>query len=192
MPSPLGHALAGAAAGWALTIPSKQPAALSGVWRTGAWFAALGALPDLDLALGAHRAISHSIGAAVIVGLAAGALTRSGRVALASIAAYASHALLDWLAADSSPPLGVMALWPFTTNYYLSGVEMFDSIWRKKETPDFWPHNLKAIARELLILLPPALIAYYYYHRRRPAEGLLQQARQGDRTFLSHRRSSDQ
>ena len=158
MPSPLGHALAGAAAGWALTLSSRPPTPHQPIWRTGACFALLGALPDADLLLGAHRAISHSIGAAMVVGLAAAALTRRGRVAVAAAAAYCSHALLDWLSEDTSVPLGVMALWPFSTDYYLSSVTLFDSIWRRNETPDFWVHNAMAIGRELLILGPVFLL----------------------------------
>jgi hypothetical protein len=155
----------------ALTWAPKHPRVAGPLWRTGAWFALLGALPDADLLLGAHRAISHSLGAAVIVGLAAAALTREGRVALAAALAYGSHALLDWLSEDTSVPLGVMGLWPLTTDYYLSSTAVFDSIWRKKETPDFWEHNLKAIGRELLILGPLLGIVLWVEKARRSGRG---------------------
>src|ERR687895_792307 len=95
MPSPLGHALAGAAVGWALTTSSTQSASVRSVWRAGAWFALLAMLPDADLLFGAHRGISHSLGAACIVGLAVAALTRRPGFAIAAAAAYASHVVLD-------------------------------------------------------------------------------------------------
>ena len=170
MPSPLGHAVGGVAIAWAVSAPVVRSSVRASPWRSAAWFAALGALPDADLLVGSHRAISHSIGAALIVSLAAAALTRQGRLALAAGLAYASHALLDWLSEDTSVPLGVMALWPLSTDYYLSGVTVFDSIWRRKETPDFWSHNAAAVARELLILLP--LLGIVLWWRRSALAGV--------------------
>ena len=38
----------------------------------------------------------------------------SARLALATGLAYATHTLLDWLGTDASPPIGIMALWPFS------------------------------------------------------------------------------
>ena len=75
MPSPIGHALAGVAAAWAVDLVPGDRA-----WRTApasaAWYlragdgltllcAGLGAAPDLDLAFVAHRTVTHSIGAVV-------------------------------------------------------------------------------------------------------------------------------
>ena len=169
MPSPLGHALAGATVGWALSHSSRPSPPLTSLWRAGAWFALLGMLPDADLLIGAHRGISHSLGAACIVGLATAALTRRTSFAIAAALAYGSHVVLDWLSEDTSVPLGVMALWPLTTDYYLSGVAAFDSIWRRKETPDFWEHNAIAVARELLIVGPPFAAAVWVLLKRKPS-----------------------
>src|SRR5688500_5091594 len=69
MPSPLGHALGGMAAGWLVARPARGSAV--DVVKSGAWFAVLGIVPDLDLLLGPHRAATHSFVAALIVGLAA-------------------------------------------------------------------------------------------------------------------------
>lgn len=158
MPSPLGHALAGAAAGWAVAGPAAvrdahgRPRRL---WITGAAFALLGMLPDLDLLTASHRGASHSISAALLVGVAGALLTRRWRLGLAAAAAFGSHALLDWLGSDTSAPFGIMALWPFVREHYHSRIDLFDAISRRYWLPGFWEQNARAIGRELLILLPP-------------------------------------
>src|SRR4026208_832058 len=70
------------------------------------------------------------------------------------------RALLDWLGADSSMPVGIMALWPITWEYYQVATPIFDSVWRRNETPDFWSHNIWAVAKELAVLVPLAWIAF--------------------------------
>jgi membrane-bound metal-dependent hydrolase YbcI (DUF457 family) len=159
MPSPLGHALAGAAAGWAAAGLVRGPFTTAELWRRGAAFGVLGMLPDIDLLIGAHRGPSHSLTAALIVGLAVLAVTRQGALALASAASYASHVLLDWLGSDTSPPIGVMALWPVTRDYYESNVHLFEAVSRRYWLPEFWTHNLRAVGWEVVILLPLAWAA---------------------------------
>jgi inner membrane protein len=167
MPTPLGHALGGIAAGCALAPASRAGSAAGALWRYAPWFALLGMFPDVDLLFDVHRGPTHSLGAALIAGLAALALTRRWRLAAAAACAYASHVLLDWLGADTSIPVGVMAFWPLTREHYQSSVEVFDSVWRRNETPDFWSHNIKALARELAVLLPLAWLSLSYSLRRR-------------------------
>lgn len=174
MPSPVGHALAGAAAGWALAGPPGRSGrnAYREVWRQGLVFAMLGILPDLDLLLPLeHRTVSHSLTAAFVVGLAAAALTRRGRLGLAAGAAYATHVLLDWLGSDTTPPIGVMALWPFSRAYYESRLHLFHAVSRRFPSPEFWVQNTRALMRELLVLAPPAGLACW--------SRLSQAARQG-------------
>jgi membrane-bound metal-dependent hydrolase YbcI (DUF457 family) len=156
MPTPLGHALGAAAAGWAVAPPLPPAVPMAATLRRGLWFALLGMLPDVDLLLGIHRGPTHSVGAALIAALATAAVTSDARFGLAAGCAYATHALLDWLGADSSMPVGIMALWPFTWEYYQASSPIFDSVWRRNETPDFWAHNVKAVAKELLVLTPLA------------------------------------
>ena len=110
--------------------------------------------PDLDLLVHSHRGESHSIGAALAAGVLAWAITRRPRWAAAVTLAWGSHILLDWLSNDTRPPLGVMALWPFTREYYKAGIEIFPPVSRRYWESRFWLYNLKAVAFELLILLP--------------------------------------
>ena len=170
MPSPIGHALGGIAAG----------AAVSGRagWGSLLLFAALGAMPDADFLLPIpHRGPTHSLGSAVLVFLVAWpALTwrrpagwqgiSAVRLALAIATAWGSHTLLDWLGADSSTPRGVMALWPLATTYYVSGFEVFENISRRYWLPGFWRHNAVAVMREVMILTPAASLAGWAARRR--------------------------
>jgi len=158
MPSPLGHALAGLAAGWLVALPE-------GPWRRegaarAAVFAVAGMGADLDLLAGAHSGPTHGVGTAALVGLAAYLVTRRARLAAALAAAYASHTLLDWLGSDSAVPIGIMALWPFSREYYESDVHLFHAISRRYWEPGFWTSNLRAIGRELLVLGPIAAVAF--------------------------------
>lgn len=137
----------------------------------GAVFAAAGAAADLDLLAGAHSGPAHGLGAAVIAGALAWLWIRRARslwmpanaerFAAAVAAAYASHTLLDWLGTDTSAPIGIMALWPISHEYYESRLHVFMAISRRYWLPEFWTYNLRALARELLILVPIVGIVAY-------------------------------
>lgn len=158
MPSPIAHGIAGVTAGWLIDPPSRQR-----TWRIGA-YAAAGMAADLDLLVGAHSGPSHGLGAALIVGVASWLIVRrtetrrSGIAACAIALAYASHTLLDWLGTDSSAPIGIMALWPFSHDSYESPWHVFMAISRRYWLPEFWTFNLLALGRELVILVPLALM----------------------------------
>lgn len=158
MPSPIGHALGGMACGW--LAGGRAPH-----WKKqAALFGALGALPDLDFLFGTHSTYSHSIGACaavlVIAGLAATDCSRRWRVAVAAAAAYGSHVLLDWLGSDTTPPIGILALWPITGGYYQSDLHWFLAIRRQYWLDTFWADNLRAIAWEIILLGPAAALAW--------------------------------
>ncbi len=91
-------------------------------------------------------------------------------MAAAIAAAWASHLLLDWLGSDTSPPIGIMALWPFSREHYQSSFYVFDAISRRYWLPEqFVWSNLKAALKEVLILGPVAGISYwmtYVNHKR--------------------------
>jgi inner membrane protein len=88
---------------------------------------------------------------------------------LAIFAAYASHIFLDWIGDDTSPPFGVMALWPFSREYFMSPVSLMPAISRRYWLPGFWAHNLRALLFEIVVLGPLALAAWWgggYFRRR--------------------------
>ena len=170
MPSPVGHALAGLTAGWLVrgtpTFNEKT------TWtREAALFGTLGILPDVDLLFGTHSGPTHGIGAAALVGLVAfliwpGRTAARVQAALACVLAYSSHIVLDWLGSDSSPPIGIMAFWPISREYYESTLHVFMAISRRYwQGWAFWRQNLTALARELLILGP--IFAAVTFGRRR-------------------------
>lgn len=155
MPSPVGHALAGAAIAWCARgssasegearTPEARPERDPTAANPGAGALAkqdapllitcalLAVAPDLDLLLGIHRTYSHSLGAIIAVFVATLIVTssvastrhRALPLALICAAAYGSHVLLDWLGADPTPPIGIQALWPFSHGWYISGLDLF-------------------------------------------------------------------
>ena len=170
MPSPIGHALAGIAAGW-LVAPAETRDTRATLGRA-AIFAVAGMAPDVDLLFGAHSGPTHGLGAAVLAGIVAWVCLKAGAtrgrfaLALAVAAACASHTLLDWLGSDTAAPIGIMALWPFSRDYYESGLHVFMAISRRYWLAEFWTYNLRALVRELAILLPVAAAVVLL---RRPA-----------------------
>ena len=164
------------AAGWMIAAP---PAGGRRAVIQAAGFVLAATVPDLDLLTGGHRGPTHSLAAALCAGAvtwtwvtvvpgrafsAAGHPRPKGwaalRFAVAMTAAYATHTLLDWLGSDSSVPVGIMALWPMSRDYYASDSHVFMSIWRRYWTPGFWTHNTLAVAREVAILGPLAWLAW--------------------------------
>lgn len=164
MPSPVGHALGGALVAVALTP--------RGTWRTGrpletivaacrtplVMTAAVAAcLPDLDFAWGRHNMETHSLGAAVAAGLLTWVVARGptrGRMAVVVALAWATHVLFDWLGSDDTAPIGVMALWPWTSSFYFADAYVFAAISRRYWLPGFWRHNLMAVVKEAVMLAP--------------------------------------
>jgi inner membrane protein len=126
------------------------------LFRQGAGFAAIGTAPDLDLLVGLHSMYTHSVAAVVLVGVLAWFLRRgrAARWAVASAAALASHILLDWLGSDTTAPIGIMALWPFSSCFYQSPFFVFPAVSRRFGEWSFVVQNAKALMWEVVILVP--------------------------------------
>jgi len=124
-------------------------------------FALLGMIPDVDLLFGVHSMYTHSIGAMLLVLLLGRLVTGAWRWAVAASLAYGTHLLLDWLGHDTTAPIGIMALWPLTGEYYQSDLHMFLPISRRYMLPGFLAHNLTAMAREILCIGPFAFASYW-------------------------------
>jgi membrane-bound metal-dependent hydrolase YbcI (DUF457 family) len=168
MPTPLGHAIAGVAAGWLVAPPAidRRRRVIQ-----AALFAGLAMTPDLDLLVGRHSGETHSIGAAAI---AAGIVAwlrwpiarGRARIFLAAWLAWSTHPLLDALSPDTSPPIGVMAFWPLSHAYVQTGWAILEPIWRFPVTVRMIRHDVFATLREIAILLP-VLAAMWMWRRRR-------------------------
>jgi membrane-bound metal-dependent hydrolase YbcI (DUF457 family) len=182
VPSPAGHLIAGIAIAWA--AEAAQPLRLrrqdAGSPSAGGPIvtplvlicAALALAPDLDILLASHRTYTHSIAAVAVAAIVAGSIARALRspalaTALACGLVVASHIVLDWLGRDYSTPRGLMALWPLSTSYYYSGIDLFADISRRYWKPDeFIVQNAVSIAREVVILAPAAALVFWLRARR--------------------------
>jgi len=172
MPSPIAHGLVG------LTVhilASKDREELRDPWRIGVTVGAA-LVPDVDLLFrfvdGAnhHNNETHSLGFALLAAVAAALAFRvSGWrrplvLALAVGLAWSSHVLLDVLNLDTHPPIGLMALWPFSDAYYKSPFLLFLDIGRTLD----WTavkHNTVSAAWECVVLVPALLAAWRYRTR---------------------------
>ncbi len=175
MPSPVGHALGGAIAA-VLIAPRGTPtgsgsrlmalrARLSHpLVRLGAL---AGCLPDADFLWGRHNMETHSVGAALAAALVAGLALRSRRAALVTGLAWLTHVAFDWLGSDDTPPLGVMALWPFDDRFVFAHAYLFEAISRRYWLPNFVTHNAWAVTSEVLMLAP--ILAVLVWWRQRGA-----------------------
>lgn len=148
-----------------------------GRWPLIAGCAVLAALPDVDFLLPLpHRGPTHSITAALAMFAVAFVILRPGNVrtdalrfAAATGLAVLSHVLFDWLGQDSRTPRGLMALWPLTSDYYISGLNLFNAVDRRVSMPGFFKSNAIAVFRELVILLPVVFLAWRSGRHRRNA-----------------------
>jgi membrane-bound metal-dependent hydrolase YbcI (DUF457 family) len=169
MPTPIGHALAGLAVAGVSGGGHRMANSHLGVLVFCA------TAPDLDLVLrlidgvNHHRGASHSFGAAVLVGIAGFLLRRFG-VPLPSGwlmgAAWASHVVLDYFGLDTSPPIGEMALWPFSSGFFASPISVFYDVPRSL-TAVAMRHNAVAVVIELVVLVPMVAVCRRFQLSRR-------------------------
>ena len=98
--------------------------------------------PDLDFLPGIligepalyHRGVTHTVGALLVVSVAAWAVARILRSrsawwwGLGAAAAYGSHLLVDWMTVDAVPPAGIRMLWPLTGAWLHAPFNLFGEI----------------------------------------------------------------
>jgi inner membrane protein len=186
VPSPVGHTLAG--------LCGYMVAKDYGLPRRQGWLLIVSVvipnLADIDflpgLLLGdpriVHRQVTHSIVAAIIVGLLIGCLASRWRLSgtwwgIWGGGLYLSHIILDLLVADSNPPLGLQFLWPFSGEYFIAPVTPFPgfdyyspAIGMVRTLLSF--DNLESMLREVVLMAPFVGLAWYYGQYRR--RGLLE------------------
>lgn len=173
MPSPVGHSIAG------LTVhvlTARDEAELLDPRRIGVIVLASLA-PDLDLLFklidgrNHHQQETHSLGFVVLAALASAAafkLLRWPRPAALGIAfgfAWLSHVLLDYLNRDTNPPLGLMALWPWSREFYKFPWPIFLDVGRTL-TWETLRNNVLAASWEAVVLLPLFSLAWRLRGRR--------------------------
>ncbi len=167
MPSPVGHALGG------LIV-----AELLGGSMRRVPVVVLACAPDLDVFAGLldgdpsgkHARATHSLSAAALVAVGAGAVGalrghRFVRWGGTALAAYGSHLLLDYLGKESESGEGMELYWPFSHRRAASERGWFPTFTSKSKGRGFWRgllswHNARTVAHEVLMLGPPALLAH--------------------------------
>jgi membrane-bound metal-dependent hydrolase YbcI (DUF457 family) len=167
VPSPVGHALGGLIV-HVLTARDRDERTSLG---RAALLTAAATAPDLDLVFrfvdgrNHHQAETHSIGAAVLAAVVVWAVARFRRrpraaaLGLATGAAWLSHLVLDYAGADTHPPIGILALWPFERGYYKLPWPLFLDIGRTLEWATL-RHDALAVGWEILVLGPLLLASW--------------------------------
>jgi membrane-bound metal-dependent hydrolase YbcI (DUF457 family) len=176
MALPIAHAAAGYVVHRATRddppgVPGGRRRVSADEWRRAALFMFLGNLPDFDFVIGFvlgqpgrfHRGLSHTLMAAIVFGAVVGLVQQwRGRdrfrtAAVAFGAAYLSHLVIDFFTIDHRPPYGGQFLWPFSAEYWIAPVTIFNEILIDGRTrADFlrtvlaWP-IVGVLARELVI-----------------------------------------
>ena len=180
MPSPVAHSLIGLTLGTAWLLPRVRLAD----WRTwlrdnrGALFATVLAANacDLDylpgLLVGApnclHRWLGHTAVWAALAGFTIWLVWRCAAAPLPRwalpvlLAAALSHILADYVDEDTRAPFGILALWPFYDGFVISAQPIFLSLEKASLAAVCSWHNVRAVARELLVTLPPLLAVVFY------------------------------
>jgi membrane-bound metal-dependent hydrolase YbcI (DUF457 family) len=181
VPSPIGHALAGAAIAWSF----RGTSATGGVGTLPLACAVAAALPDIDLLyMPTHRTATHSVPVAILLTIVAIGVTgwvkpiadwcgsrfnRSSRtfvIGLACGLAWSSHILLDWLGADANPPYGVQAFWPFSDTWFYSGLDVFPGTQRRDPlSTAAMLINLRAAGQEMLAVGSIAAAVWWFRQR---------------------------
>jgi membrane-bound metal-dependent hydrolase YbcI (DUF457 family) len=169
MPTPVGHALGGLAAAFLANATARHPGLTPRVLLATV---AVAIAPDIDILAGHHRSYTHSVGAVAVVGLASWLALRRrvpnvSASAMVLTAAYGSHLFLDWLGKDTAPPVGLTILWPFSSAYFMSGLDLFGEVSRRYWLPyEFVIGNLGAVAWELMVLTPLLIVAWAHWSKR--------------------------
>jgi membrane-bound metal-dependent hydrolase YbcI (DUF457 family) len=151
------------------------------------WAVVAACLPDLDFFWGRHNMETHSVGFALLIALAVFAWRRDARLALICALAVGTHIVFDWLGSDDSPPIGVMAWWPFSNGFYFANLFVFDAISRRYWLPGFLRHNVLAVLREIAILLPIAAVLWIWRRQQPRAHADVQRSGIRDRGSAPNR-----
>lgn len=176
MPSPVGHALAGASIALVASQLGHETGPMGG-WSSRVGFrtslaacVALAVLPDVDLLYQPiHRAFTHSVGSTILVTIIATVVTgwvtgrRSVTFGLLCGVAWGSHSVLDWLGADPNPPRGIKVLWPFSDQWFISGWDIFRGTERRRIfTVESMIYNARTVAQEIAMLAPITVGLYWW------------------------------
>ncbi|KAA3612253.1 MAG: metal-dependent hydrolase [Calditrichaeota bacterium] len=186
MPLPIAHGMAGLS----LYIWGEEIKFFENRGLTLLFFAFIACLPDADFLPGwfqgnpnlYHTLWSHTLGAAILVAglLAAFFARRYGQFKqyfIIFFLLYYSHIILDFFNDDTRPPLGVMAIWPLSSTFYLSPWPLFDSVHKSSDSNTFiasvlsLPNFIGAL-KEFFIMLPVAALSFFLKRRKKKTQNV--------------------
>ena len=179
MPSPIAHTLAGLSVGWIAQgdHPMEGSPTRDALSPLALWCAFIAAIPDADLVIPHfHRTATHSLTATALVFIVTAGVTgkvtgpAAWRLAAVLSAAQATHLVLDWLGTDRFPPSGIQVWWPFSQEFFISGLDVFPPIDRRLSRPGALAVNAYAGLWELVIMGPVAAAVWVVrvWRRRGP------------------------
>lgn len=177
MPLPIAHGIVGAS----ILLAAREPNDKFPLWQTLVLGAALGLLPDTDLALVwildwgamAHGAMTHSILFALGVGVAVAAWQRKGsnwhfREVFVITGAVLSHGVLDMLVRKNFG--GAALYWPFSDEKLRFGLFDYFPFYPGSDPLEIVLRRaLQISAYETALFAPCLLVAWLIYARRRKA-----------------------
>ena len=185
MCTPVGHSLLGYTIYLSIKDSKKRDH-----WIVPVGIILVASLPDVDFIFGYlsgdpnryHHFWTHSLVFAGLFGIIAGAgiagLFRrfSFRFGFLGFFVIFSHIFLDFFTKDTSAPLGMQLFWPFSDNFYLSSVSLFQDVYKASSSSAFlkslfvW-HNLRTVLIEIAILGPMLLFFWIRYSRNKELTG---------------------
>lgn len=180
MSSTLGHALCGVACLLAARAQRPRATLLQG-WRGAAAFVLLANLPDLDFVIGYllagdvhrfHSGASHSLLAALLLGLLLGRFAPAGERGPLSIwicTALASHVLVDLFAGPGfgQPSYGVPLLWPLLDERIRMPFSLFLGVQHATWADLLGWRNVQVVAVETIVFGLPVLLLRRYTQSRK-------------------------
>lgn len=175
MPLPIAHGIVGAS----VLLAVREPNGNLSMWQTLILGAALGILPDADLAfvwildwgVAAHGALTHSILFAICMGMALAAWRSERRVwqmreGLMFTGAVLTHGVLDMLVRKDFG--GAALYWPFSDEKLRFGLFDYFAFYPGSEPLEtvLW-RALQISAYEAVLFAPCLLVAWFIYAQRR-------------------------
>ena len=183
--TPIGHALAGYSV--YLVSEAGHDARHGDMYKLVLLSIFLAVAPDLDFVPGLllgmpaiyHQGITHSLGAALFVGLAVATYCQSKgqnfyRILRLCFLSYISHPIIDFFGPDGRLPYGVPLFWPLSNEHFLSPVPLFWGMHHAGSTYGStleWisgiisPRNILAVLVEVVWIMPFVLIATRHARR---------------------------
>jgi inner membrane protein len=177
MPSSVGHSLLG----FSIYLIFNKKINLRQNWKIILLYIFCANIPDLDLLPGAlkgdinkyHHGITHTLGFSIFLALIVALvlkIKKSNKILFPFLLTFLlpfSHIALDLFAQDTRSPYGVMLLWPFTNQYFVSFPLFLQILRGPSWLSIFNSANVGALLRELIIFLPIIGILYFFRKSKR-------------------------